>query len=446
METKSFSTSLQRDLGLIPAVMLVIGNTIGTGIFTTSGFILKEVGDPGALLLVWLLGGIISLFGALSYAELGKMFPRAGGEYTFLKESLGEAFGFIAGWISLIVGFSAPIAATAIAFSKYLLELFHFKDFGLNLKINQIPLLTLSYSTILSILAILILSFIHLQRVKIGANFQTGITIFKILFILVFLTLGFLGAKDSFTQFELADLIPQRESVFSLGFPVSFIYVMYAYSGWNAATYVGEEIKNPEKNIPLSLLFGTLTVIGFYMGLNLLYLRVLSVNEMSGVLEIGAKTAEKLFGEGISFLFTLGITLGLLSVLSAMILAGPRVYYAMARDKVFFKIFSQVDPKTKTPVFSILLQAIIAIFMVLTSSFEALLLYIGFTLSLCASLTAFGLIKLKRKLVLSAGLFILANLWIVFFSIITKPLTLLAGFLTILVGIFLYRFRFKNNF
>jgi APA family basic amino acid/polyamine antiporter len=428
----SESLSLKREVGLFSAVMLVVGNTIGTGIFTTSGFIIKELYDPGSLLLVWLLGGLIALFGALSYAELGKMFPRSGGEYAFLKESFGNAFGFLAGWISLVVGFSAPIAATSIAFSKYFLELLHLPK-------------SETFVKFLAVLIILLFSFIHVQRIKIGANFQAGLTTFKVLFLLVFLLAGFVSLKENFSNSWTLSLNFKKESLFSFGFPVSLIYVMYAYSGWNAATYIGEEIKNPRKNIPLALLLGVLVVTVLYLGTNLLYVKTLSFEEMSGVIEIGAKTAEKIFGKELSFLFTTGITLGLLSVLSAMIIAGPRVYYAMARDGVFFKIFAKLHPEKKTPVFSIFLQAVIAIFMVLTSTFEALLLYIGFTLSLCASLTAAGLIKLKKKFVFSAFIFILANLWMVFFTMITKPLTLLAGFLTLLAGFLLYQFRFQNK-
>jgi APA family basic amino acid/polyamine antiporter len=429
-EKESFR--LIREIGLFPAVMLVVGNTIGTGIFTTSGFVIKELKDPGALLLVWILGGLIALFGAISYAELGKMFPRAGGEYTFLRESFGEVFGFLAGWISLIVGFSAPIAATAIAFSKYFLELFHLQTFEVT-------------SKLLAILVILFLSFVHTQKIKIGANFQAGITLFKIFFLFAFIFLGFLCIKENLNTLGMKSLIPKKETILSLNFPVSLIYVMYAYSGWNAATYVGEEIKNPQRNIPLALLLGVLLVVVLYVGINILYVRALSVEEMSGVVEIGAKTAEKIFGGKLSFLFTAGITLGLLSVLSAMIIAGPRVYYAMARDGVFFKVFSRVHPEKKTPIFSILLQAMIAIFMVLTSTFEALLLYIGFTLSLCASLTVLGFMKLKKRFVFPAFAFILANLWMMIFAILTKPLTLLAGFLTILAGFVLYQFKFNQK-
>ncbi|AEH22831.1 amino acid permease-associated region [Thermodesulfobacterium geofontis OPF15] len=429
-EKESFR--LIREIGLFPAVMLVVGNTIGTGIFTTSGFVIKELKDPGALLLVWILGGLIALFGAISYAELGKMFPRAGGEYTFLRESFGEVFGFLAGWISLIVGFSAPIAATAIAFSKYFLELFHLQTFEVT-------------SKLLAILVILFLSFVHTQKIKIGANFQAGITLFKIFFLFAFIFLGFLCIKENLNTLGMKSLIPKKETILSLNFPVSLIYVMYAYSGWNAATYVGEEIKNPQRNIPLALLLGVLLVVVLYVGINILYVRALSVEEMSGVVEIGAKTAEKIFGGKLSFLFTAGITLGLLSVLSAMIIAGPRVYYAMARDGVFFKVFSRVHPEKKTPIFSILLQAMIAIFMVLTSTFEALLLYIGFTLSLCASLTVLGFMKLKKKFIFPAFAFILANLWMMIFAILTKPLTLLAGFLTILAGFVLYQFKFNQK-
>ncbi len=445
MKSNTLSTSLSKEFNLFTAVMVIIGNTVGSGIFTTSGFIIKELKDPGALLLVWFLGGLISLFGALSYAELGKMFPRAGGEYTFLKESFGEALGFIAGWISLVVGFSAPIAATAIAFSNYFLELFHIQNLGQVIKFKEVPIFNFTLSALLAILTIFLFSFIHAQRVKISAQFQTILTVLKLLFILSFLIFGFLSISEDLTQFEVKKFVPQKEAILNLGFPVSFIYVMYAYSGWNAITYIGEEVKDSKKNIPLSLILGILVITGLYLGLNLLYLKALTLTEMSGVLEIGAKTAQKIFGENFSFIFTFGITLGLLSGLSAMIIAGPRVYYAMARDGVFFEIFSRISPYTRTPVFSIFLQAVIAVFMVLTSSFEVLLLYIGFTLSLCASFTVLGLIKLKRKFIFSGIVFVLANFWIVIFTFISKPLTILVGTFTVLIGLFLYWVRFKRK-
>lgn len=431
-KVKSFdSVHLNREIGLIPAVMLVVGNTIGTGIFTTSGFIIKELKDPLALIFVWFLGGILSLFGALCYAELGKMFPRAGGEYVFLKESLGEAFGFLAGWISLIVGFSAPIAATGIAFSKHLLEIFRLNEVKWGLEV-------------VAIFTICALSYIHVQRVRIGANFQTGITVFKILFLLSFLLLGFFLGKNNANSLKVVDLSSFKEVIFNLSLPVSLIYVMYAYSGWNAAVYVGEEIKNPQRNIPVALILGTLIVMGLYLGLNLLYVTTLSVEEMSGVLEIGVKTAERVFNENIALFFKLGITLGLISVLSAMILAGPRVYYAMARDGIFLKIFSRVNPENGIPVFSVFLQAGIAIFMILTSSFEALLLYIGFTLSLCSTLVVIGLMKLKGKLIITGMFYILINLWMIAFTVLNKPITILAGLLTILSGLVIYTVYFKR--
>lgn len=433
---KSFEfVHLNREIGLVPAVMLVVGNTIGTGIFTTSGFIIKELRDPLALIFVWFLGGILSLFGALCYAELGKMFPRAGGEYVFLKESLGEVFGFLAGWISLIVGFSAPIAATAIAFSKHILEILGIGDFEKILKT-------------IAILTILLLSLIHVQRVKVGANFQTGVTVFKLFFIISFLFLGLFFGKNNFNYLRIEDLgfDSFKEIFLNFSLPVSLIYVMYAYSGWNAVVYIGEEIKNPQRNIPVALISGTLLVMFLYLGLNFLYVTTLSVEEMGGVLEVGVKTAEKLFDENIALFFKVGITLGLISVLSAMILAGPRVYYAMARDGVFFKVFSKVNPDSKIPVFSILLQAGISIFMIITSSFEALLVYIGFTLSLCSSLVVIGLMKLKKKISLTGVIYVVTNFWMIGFSILTKPLTVLAGGLTIALGLFFYLTCFKKSF
>lgn len=427
---------------MIPALMLVIGNTVGTGIFTTSGFIIKELGDKGSLLLLWLLGGIISIAGAISYGELGRIFPKAGGEYVFIKETFGEAYGFVAGWISLIVGFSAPIAATSIAFSEYLKEFLRLIEIDFNFKIvTNGGLFTNAVAT----LTIIALSILCVQRVKIGGIIQSIITLIKVFIIATFLTWGFIKLISTDVLIKITDLIPKKSALLSFSFPVGLVYVMYAYSGWNAAIYVGEEINQPKKVIPKALFIGAVSVMILYLALNTLYIKALSVEEMSGVLEIGAKTAEKLFGKGVASFLTMAIGLGLLSVLTAMILSGPRVYYAMARDGVFFSVFAKIDPDKKTPVLSVYLQAFVSIFMIVTSTFEQLLLYIGFTLSISSSFAVAGLIKITKKFYISAILFIASNIWITIFLLANKPFAILVGILTIISGFALYFFNQKKE-
>jgi APA family basic amino acid/polyamine antiporter len=447
---------LKREIGLFSATILVIANMVGTGIFTTSGFIMEELGNPQAMLLCWLVGGIFALCGALCYGELGAMFPRAGGEYVFLRESFGKGMGFLSGWISLIVGFSAPIAAAAIAFATYFFRILPVSfSAKLTAPFLEIGILAISPITMLAITVIIIFSLIHYHSVFLGARVQNSLTVFKIGLIIVFVAAGFClghGSTENFSKGLEIGLIFQDK------FAISLIFITFAYSGWNAAAYLGGEIKKPERNIPLALFTGTALVVCLYLLLNIVYIYALSPGEMSGTLEVGTKSAVSLFGDNISRYFSGAIAIGILSVLSAMIMAGPRVYYAMARDSVFFELFGKVNALRQTPVFAILLQAVIAIIMVITASFDKLLIYIGFTLSLCAMLTVVGMMLLRIKkpdlkrsyktfgYPVTPLLFILGNLWIIYFCIKSRPITSLFGLGTIGLGILFYSyFRRKNR-
>jgi APA family basic amino acid/polyamine antiporter len=445
---------LKREIGLFSATILVIANMVGTGIFTTSGFIMEELGNPQAMLLCWFVGGIFALCGALCYGELGAMFPRAGGEYVFLRESFGKGMGFLSGWISLIVGFSAPIAAASIAFATYFFRIlpasFSAKFTAPFLKIG---ILAISPITILATTVIIIFSLIHYHSVFLGARVQNSLTVFKTGLIIVFVVAGLClghGSTENFSKGLEISLIFQDK------FAISLIFITFAYSGWNAAAYLGGEIKNPTRNIPLALFIGTALVVCLYLLLNIVYIYALSPGEMSGVLEVGTKSAVSLFGDHISRYFSGAIAIGILSVLSAMIMTGPRVYYAMARDSVFFELFGKVNGLRQTPVYAILLQAAIAIVMVITSSFDKLLLYIGFTLSLCAMLTVVGMMLLRIKkpdlkrryktfgYPVTPLLFILGNLWIIYFCIKSRPITSLFGLGTIGLGVLFYTY-FKKK-
>jgi len=446
---------LKREIGLFTATILVVANMIGTGIFTTSGFIMQEVGHPMVLLLCWLIGGIFALCGALCYGELGAAFPEAGGEYVYLRQSFGKLVAFLSGWISLLVGFSAPIAAAAIAFATYGSGIFALPAHPLcSLVIAGITVLTVSPITIAAIALIIILSLVHYYGIKIGSRVQNTLTSFKISIILLFITAGFLLGTGSFTHFAGS----WSPSALVQGkFAVSLIFVSFAYSGWNAACYLGSEIRKPSKNIPAALFTGTFVVLILYLLLNAVYIYALPANQMSGVLEIGLTSASALFGENIGKYLGAAIAIGILSALSAMILTGPRVYYAMSKDGVFFELFARVHKKYKTPACAIFLQATLAIIFILTSSFEKLLIYIGFTLALFAMLTVLGLmiLRLKTKPLASPYktfgypvtpiIFILGNLWIAYFSIRYRPVTSLWGLLTIGAGIVVYLYFRKEK-
>lgn len=447
------SENLKRELGFFSATILVVANMIGTGIFTTSGFIMEELSNPYNLLSCWLVGGLFALCGALCYGELGALYPKAGGEYVFLRESFGKAMGFLTGWISLIVGFSAPIAAASIAFATYLFQAFSLPSPQLSATWYGVEFIKLSPITLTAIVVIGLISIIHFHSLLIGSRIQNGLTLFKVIFLLVFIICGLWLGQGSMEHFA-SDFNPS--SIFQDSFAVSLVFVAFAYSGWNAAAYLGSEIKNPHKNIPLSLITGTIIVLGFYLLLNLVFIYALPAQEMSGVLEIGTKSATSLFGAKVSTYFSLAISLGLLSVLSAMIMSGPRIYYAMAKDKVFFQLFSQVDNQRSTPAHSIFLQAGIASAMVITTSFDSLLLYVGFTLSLFALLTVIGLFRIRKKhpeltseyrtfgYPITPLLFILGNAWIIYFSLKNRPLASICGLATIGLGLLVY-FCFQKS-
>ncbi|KJS30113.1 MAG: amino acid permease [Desulfatitalea sp. BRH_c12] len=449
MKNRLNGNGLRREMGLFSATTLVIANMVGTGIFTTSGFILAELGSPRMLLLCWLCGGFFALCGALCYGELGARYPRAGGEYVFLKESFGKPIGFLSGWISLFVGFSAPIAAAATAFATYAFQALSIPvGEPLVLALWGVRLLAVSPLTLTAIAAIVLFSMLHYYSLHVGSNVQNGLTVFKIALVLVFILAGFLFGTGSAANFSTPASVPLTAEKFA----VALIFVSFAYSGWNAAAYLGGEIIDPRRNIPLALTLGTFAVICLYVLLNVVYIYALPAEQMQGVLEVGDKSAIALFGADISKLFSGAVAMGLLSVLSAMIMTGPRIYYAMSLDGLFFGIFGRLNMDRKTPAASIFLQAALAIGIVLTASFDTLLIYIGFTLSLCAMLTVIGLMRIRRKAdrtqeiyktfgyPITPLVFILGNGAIIFLSIQSRPVAALCGLATIAVGLVVYFF------
>lgn len=439
---------LKREIGLFSATSLVVANMVGTGIFTTSGFVIEALDSPVAMLFCWAAGGVFALCGALCYGELGARFPKAGGEYIFLKESFGPSMGFLSGWISLIVGFSAPIAAAAIAFSIYLFQALGITvNDPLVVQVGHIRLINISPNVIVAAGVVIVISLLHFHSLRLGSRFQNALTIFKVLLIVLFavaaISLGH-GSTDHFTHHaKPSNGLAER-------FAISLIFISFAYSGWNAAAYLGGEIKRPGKTIPLALFVGTLFVTLLYLMLNVIYVYALAPSQMSGAVDVGAKAAIALFGTDISRVVSAAVAIGLLSVLSAMILTGPRVYYAMSKDGLFFRLFGKISRSHHTPAYSIFLQAGIAIVMVITASYDKLLLYIGFTLSLAALLTVAGMMLLRGRQTLDGNvyktfgypftplLFILGNLWIIYFSVKSRPIPALSGLGTIAAGLFVY--------
>lgn len=385
--------NLQRKLGLFPATNIVIANMIGAGIFTTSGLLLAGLNNPLLMLTLWVAGGIIALCGALSYGELGAAMPGAGGEYNFLSKLFHPIFGFLSGWVSFMVGFSAPIAASAMGFSEYFCRAIPaIPDWFQNVGIMSPP----ATKTFLSITVIMIFTFIHYRGIKSGALVQNILTILKVALIVFLLLAGFLSGKGDINNFSSGGGV-------SAGFAgwktigLSMMWIMFAYSGWNASTYLGSEIKNPAKILPRSLVLGTGIVIFIYLALNVLYVYGIKPEEMKGVISVGGLAMGNLFGPSADILFSLLIAFALFSSLSAFIIIGPRVYYSMAKDGLFFKSVAKIHPKFQVPSNSIILQCTIAIIITLTGTFDQILTYMGFALGIFPILTVFGVFKLRKN-------------------------------------------------
>jgi APA family basic amino acid/polyamine antiporter len=366
-----------RFLDLRAATMLVIANMIGTGVFTTLGLQAEGVPDGAALLLLWLLGGLIALCGALSYAELAAALGRSGGEYAFLTRIYGPELGEMAGWVSITVGFGAPVALSAMAFALYAATVIPVDPLWLGLG------------------AVVITSALHAFDVDLGRRFQVIATLLKILLILLFCTAGLLSAPAADTLIPL----PTGQTpaaILSPAFALSLIYVSYAYAGWNAATYVTGEVRSAQRQVPRALVLGTLTVTALYLLLNLVFLRHVPLPALGGTVEVGALAAESIFGVDGGRLMSLALSLLLLSTISAMVLAGPRVIEAMAEDRPRMALLG-ARGRGGAPTRAVLLLETVAVGLILTDSFSAVLAFAGFTLMLFSLLTVLGVLRLRRR-------------------------------------------------
>ncbi|HUX57678.1 MAG TPA: amino acid permease [Bacteroidales bacterium] len=441
--------NLQRKLGLFPVTNIVVANMIGAGIFTTSGLLMAGLNNPLLMLALWVAGGIIALCGALSYGELGAAMPGAGGEYLFLSRLYHPIFGFLSGWVSFIVGFSAPIAASAMGFSEYFCRALPIIPFWFENEGIMSPVVT---KTFLSVTVILIFTFIHYRGIKSGARVQNILTIMKIALIVLLLLAGFLSGKGDMSNFSSGGGVSSGFAGWkTIG--LSLMWIMFAYSGWNASTYLGAEIKNPSKILPRSLIYGTGIVIFLYLSINILYVYGINPEEMKGVISIGGLVMGKLFGQSADNLFSLLIAFALFSSLSAFIIIGPRVYYSMAKDGLFFKAVAKIHPKFQVPSNSIILQSAIAIVLTLSGTFEQVLTYMGFALGIFPILTVIGVVKLRKDSPLALRLpgypytqilYITTGVLILVLAFLERPMESAIASITVLVGIPAY-YIFKKT-
>jgi APA family basic amino acid/polyamine antiporter len=449
MTPEAPANGLERKLGLFPLTNIVIANMVGAGIFTTSGLLMKDLHHPVVMLGLWVIGGLIALCGALSYGELGAAFPHAGGEYAFLSRLYHPILGFLSGWVSFFVGFSAPIAASAIGFSEYLTRAFPgLLHPGVIGGASEAVVMKKLYA----ILIIAAFTFLHTRGLETGARVQNALTGLKILLIVGLVAAGFAVGKGS-----LGHLVAAAPFRFDFGglktLGLSLMWIMFAYSGWNASAYIGSEVKNPSRNLPRSLLIGTGVVMLLYVALNLFYIYAIPPAQMEGVISVGGLAAGNLFGKSAETVLSALISFALFSSLSAYLILGPRVYYSMARDGIFFKSIAYVDPKCSVPTRSIVLQGGIAAVMVLFGTFDQLLTYMGFSLGIFPLLAVLGVFKLRRtgrsavKLPgypVASAVYIFVGATILVLAFLERPVESLVAVATALAGIPVYLF-FKRS-
>ncbi len=359
------------------ATSVIIANMIGTGVFASLGFQLLEIQSGFVILLLWAVGGLTALCGALSYAELGAALPRSGGEYNFLTRIYHPMVGFVTGWVSTTIGFAAPVAVVSILFAAYFNSVFHVFN-----------------EQFLAVSLIVLLTGIHITNHKNSGGFHQLFTLLKLLIIMAFCGLSFFWVDVP----QAISFIPQTQDIdiiFSGSFAVTLIYVNYAYMGWNSATYLSSEIENPQKNLPKILLVGTLTVMVLYVLLNFIFLYVAPIDEMIGKKEIGYIAAQHVFGERGAAIMGISLSVILISTVSAMTMAGPRAFQAIGEDYPLFKSLAKTN-KHNIPVIAILLQSSLSILFVLTSSFEFILVFAGFTLGVSNFATVLGVLVLRK--------------------------------------------------
>ncbi len=439
-------STIGRQIGWLTATSIVIANMIGAGIFTTSGLIAGNLPNPSWVLLLWIFGGMVAIAGAMCYAELATRMPEDGGEYLYLKRLYHPSLGFLSGWTSFFVGFSAPIAASALGFAEYIIP-----DKGLTVS-GEIIMDPFWIKKVLALSVIVLFTVVHYLGHKWGSRVQNFLTAIKILIVFGLATVGMILGKGDFSNLQFQS----GEAYGGLAIGTAMMLVMFSYSGWNASSYIAGEMKNPRKSLPLSLLLGTGIVIAVYIAVNLFIFRSLPFSEVEGTIPIFEKASIAAFGEWFGRILGILSAIALLASLSAFIMIGPRIYYAMALDKLFFPFAAKVHRRFGVPGRSILIQGSIALILVLIGSFEQIVIYVEFALLIFPFFAVAGMfIARKKKIGESMAVrvkgypfvplfFLLCSLLIMIIAYINRPLESSAAVITVLIGIPIYYIWAKN--
>lgn len=409
---------------------LVVGSMVGTGVFTTSGLLLPLVGSPRMVLVIWALGGLVALCGAAVYAELGAMMPRVGGEYLYLSRAFHPMIGFITGWVALLAGFAAPVAAGSVAFGRYL------QAAGLPLPPG-----------VAEGALILACTLLHARDVVWAGRVQLALTALNLVLLLVLTAFGALALATGAGIAPASTPAPATLTTSSpaVGVAVGLIVVSYSYFGWNAAAYVAGEIRDPQRTLPRVLVGGTLLVTVLYLALNAVFLNALAPAALAGRIEVADLAARALWGPGPARALSLVIAGILAASVSALVMTGPRIYLAMAQDGLFAAVFARRNARG-APTAGVLLQGALALFFALTATFDRLMVYIGFTLGVSAGATVLAAVWLRRRQPelsrpyrtplwpLPALLYLALCLWMTGHAARERPLETAAGAATIALG------------
>lgn len=449
--------TLARRLGPWDGAAIVVSNVIGGGILFTPPQIAAAAPSAFWFLSTWVAGGLLAFAGAMAYAELGAMRPRAGGEYVYLRDAFGKLLAFLTGWTSFVAGFAGAIATSAVVIPFYLDRFF--PGAGSSTPFLQIPIvpgmvqLTFSPQTVIALATIWGLALVHLRGVGPGRLVGNVLATLKVAAFVMFIALGF-----SIGQGNAANLA-QSAPVMPTSWLLALIPVMFTYAGWNAASYIAEEIREPGRNVPRALALGTAAVVAIYLLVNVLYLYVLPANELAAVRgSVLDVVAERLLGTAAGNVMGIVGIVSLLASVSAMTFAGPRVYFAMARDGLFFRAAERVHPRYQTPAVSIVAQTVWASLLLLSATADTLVTYTGFSITLFNGIAVAALFVLRRRepaaerpfsawgYPVAPAIFVLAAAAIVVNGLITAPQSTGWGAVIILAGVPLYLlFAAKNR-
>ncbi len=417
-------------IGLITTTSIVVANMVGTGVFTSLGFQVVSIPSVFPLLLLWVIGGIVALCGALTYGELSAALPRSGGEYNLLGVIYHPAFGFLAGWVSVTVGFAAPAALAAIAFATYLKTL--------------LPGIPMQHT---AATAVVVFTIIHAASLRFGAYSHNLFTSLKIALIV-----GFIFSVFLLDQPQPISILPaggDPELITSPGFAVSLIYVSFAYAGWNAAVYVAGDVKDPQQNLPKALFAGTLLVTILYFFLNLVFLYSVSTTELAGQIQVGYLAGQNIFGETGGKIMSLVISLLLISSISGHVFVGPRITQVMGEDYHALRLLRKKN-SDGIPVNSFIFQLVLILILIYSATFEQLMIYAGFTLNLVTTMTVAGVFVLRRKrpdlprpyktwgYPVIPIIFLVMSAWTLTFVMLDKPVESCTGFGIVLLGLAVY--------